>query len=182
MTNRLQMDAFLASVERRAFRVAQVATRNNDDALDIVQDAMYGLYHKYRNKPEHLWKPLFYRILQNRIRDWYRRQSVRNRFREWFYRGSESDAHEPENSPEDRAPSPDKSPADLLEMRAASRELDQALKRLPLRQQQAFLLRAWEELSVAETAIAMNCSAGSVKTHYSRAVHALRKTLGDLWP
>ena len=182
MTNRLKMDTFLASVERRAYKMAQIATNNSDEALDIVQDAMFRLYHKYLNKPESLWKPLFYRILQNRIRDWYRRQSVRNRFREWFSPGEESSGDDLDHSEADHAASPDKNPADMAQLKNASETLHKALRNLPLRQQQAFLLRAWEELSVAETATAMNCSEGSIKTHYSRAVHSLRKTLGDHWP
>ncbi len=179
---RLKMDQFLASVERRAFRMALFATNDSEDSLDIVQDAMLGLVQKYHSKPEQMWKPLFYRILQNRIRDWYRRGSVRNRFRAWLTNRMQSDSDVPEDPMESIADANGKNPADMAQIGDASKALKVALKSLPLRQQQAFLLRAWEGLSVAETAGAMCCSEGSVKTHYSRAVHTLRKMLEDHWP
>ena len=84
MDNDRAIDLFLASVERQAFRMAVIATGSKEDALDIVQDAMLGLVHRYGSKPADQWKPLFFRVLQSRIRDWYRRQKVRNRWRVWF--------------------------------------------------------------------------------------------------
>jgi RNA polymerase sigma-70 factor (ECF subfamily) len=107
---------------------------------------------------------------------------VRNHFRQWFSAGEDSSGDDLGHAEADHAASPDKNPADMTQLKNTSKILRKALQNLPLRQQQAFLLRAWEELSVAETATVMNCSEGSIKTHYSRAVHSLRKTLGDLWP
>lgn len=152
--------------------MARIATGNEDDALDIVQEAMLTLAQRYAARSEAEWAPLFRRILQNRIRDWYRRSKVRNRFRVWFKRDEDED--EPlENQPD---PMPDE-PLQQLETEQFGEALEKALNELPNRQQQAFLLRAWEGLNVEETAEAMGVSAGSVKTHYSRAVHTLREKL-----
>ncbi len=161
-------------MEKRAFHLARIATGNEQDALDIVQEAMITLVQRYAGRDEHEWGPLFHRILQNRIRDWYRRSKVRNRLRVWF--GQAEDEDDPlENQP---APS-GAGPLGELEAGRFGAELERALGRLPNRQQQAFLLRVWEGLSVEETAQAMGCSTGSVKTHYSRAVHTLREQLED---
>ncbi len=152
--------------------MARIATGNEDDALEIVQEAMLTLAQRYAARSEEEWAPLFHRILQSRIRDWYRRSKVRNRFRVWFKRDEEDD--DPlENHP---APIPDE-PLQQLETEQFGEALEKALGELPNRQQQAFLLRAWEGMSVDETAAAMGVSAGSVKTHYSRAVHTLREKL-----
>lgn len=132
------------------------------------------LAQRYAGRDEQEWGPLFHRILQNRIRDWYRRSLVRNRLRVWF--GQTEDEDDPlENQPDTQS----SGPLGELEAGRFGAELERALGRLPNRQQQAFLLRAWEGLSVEETAQAMGCSTGSVKTHYSRAVHALREQLED---
>jgi RNA polymerase sigma-70 factor (ECF subfamily) len=171
---------FLAGIERRAFRMAQIATGNADDALDLVQEAMLKLAERYASRTEAEWTPLFYRILQTRILDWHRRSKVRNRWRVWFGRNDdEGDPGDPlESVPDPTAPDP----AKQVERKRAAQALEKALRALPPRQQQAFLLRAWEELDVAQTAQVMGCSQGSVKTHYSRAVHALRRRLGEHWP
>lgn len=171
---------FLAGIERRAFRMAQIATGDADEALDLVQDAMLKLAERYASRTEAEWAPLFYRILQTRILDWHRRNKVRNRWRVWFGRGdAEDDPDDPlEWVPDTAAPDPSKQ----VVLKRAAQALEEALRKLPRRQQQAFLLRAWEELDVAQTAQAMGCSEGSVKTHYSRAVHTLRQRLGDHWP
>jgi RNA polymerase sigma-70 factor (ECF subfamily) len=176
------MEAFLASIERRAFLMAKLATGDVDEAMDIVQDAMLALVKKYRHKPEHLWKPLFYRILQNRIRDWYRRSQVKNRWRIWLRRHNQPEDR-PDGDPLENVPAPRGERPDNIAMQDQTFEaLAAALRQLPLRQQQAFLLRTWEGLDVSETAAAMRCSAGSVKTHYSRAVKALRSKLEEHWP
>jgi RNA polymerase sigma-70 factor (ECF subfamily) len=174
------LDQFLAGIERRAFRMAQIATGNEDEALDIVQDAMLKLVQKYGDRTEGDWGPLFHCILQSRIRDWYRRAKVRNRLREFFHRAQDEEEREdPLEQVRDRtAVAPDE---DLKRKRACA-ELDVALRALPLRQQQAFLLRIWEELDVAQTAQVMGCSEGSVKTHLFRALQVLRKRLGEHWP
>jgi RNA polymerase sigma-70 factor (ECF subfamily) len=173
-----ELDRFLAGVERRALRSAEIATGNRDEALDIVQDAMLALARRYSRRDPSEWGPLFQTILQSRIRDWYRRSKVRNRWRLWFGRDDED-----EDDPLDRLADPlARRPEDELGNTRAGGALEQALRTLPLRQQQAFLLRAWEGLDVAATATAMGCSEGSVKTHYSRAVHSLREKLEDHWP
>ena len=181
-TNSEAMERFLTSVERRAFRMAQIATRSTEDALDIVQDAMLGLVTRYAAKSESEWKPLFYRILTSRIRDWQRRKAVRDRFGGWLPTPHGRRSAEGED-PFETVPDPDRpSPVDRMVLDDAVAALDSALGTLPLRQQQAFLLRAWEGLNVRETARAMGCTAGSVKTHYSRAIHALRSRLEDYRP
>lgn len=161
-------------MEKRAFHLARIATGNEQDALDIVQEAMITLVQRYGARDEQEWGALFHRILQNRIRDWYRRSLVRNRLRVWFGQA------EDEDDPLENQPDPGGSgPLGELEAGRFGLALERALSRLPNRQQQAFLLRAWEGLSVEETAQAMGCSTGSVKTHYSRAVHTLREQLED---
>lgn len=174
------LDQFLAAVERRAFRIAQIATGNVDEAMDIVQEAMLKLVQRYGSRPESEWGPLFHTILQSRIRDWYRRTKVRNRWRQWL--GRADDDGKQDDPLESIADTNTPSAEDDLRTKRASAALEKALRTLPLRQQQAFLLRAWEELDVAQTAAAMGCSEGSVKTHYFRAIHTLRKLLGSHWP
>jgi RNA polymerase sigma-70 factor (ECF subfamily) len=178
---REDLDGFLAGVERRAFQMARLATRDPDEALDLVQDAMMALVRHYGRRAPEEWAPLFHRILQNRIRDWTRRRALRARFRVWLGRPRE-DADPGGADPIDLLSDPaGASPAELAERSDAGRELEAALGALPLRQRQAFLLRAWEGLDVAETARAMGCSQGSVKTHYFRAIQTLRAHLGDEW-
>jgi RNA polymerase sigma-70 factor (ECF subfamily) len=173
------LNQFLAGVELKAFKIAQAALRHEDDALDAVQDAMLQLARAYANRPPEEWKPLFYRILENRIRDMQRRRTVRGRIMAWLpLRGEDDDE---EFDPVAQAPSLEPQPVRRLELDEAVGALEQALQRLPPRQQQAFLLRTLEGLDVAETARAMGCSEGSVKTHYFRAVQALRAQLGELY-
>ncbi len=168
-------DQFLASVEQKAYVMALVSVKNEDDALDIVQDAMFTLVRKYNKKPPNEWAPLFYRILQNRINDFHRRNTVRNKVFSWFQRSDDTDA-DPVAS---FAAPPHYNPEQQQTFQDTASELEKALSELPPRQQQAFMLRAWEGLDVRETARCMGCSTGSVKTHYSRAVHALRQQLDD---
>ena len=173
------LNQFLAGVELKAFKIAQAALRHEDDALDAVQDAMLQLARAYADRPAEEWKPLFYRILENRIRDMQRRRTVRGRVMSWLpYRG-EDDDEEPD--PIAQAQSPEPQPVRRLELDEAVGALEKALGELPRRQQQGFLLRTLEVLDVAQTAAAMGCSEGSVKTHYFRAVQALRAQLGDLY-
>jgi RNA polymerase sigma-70 factor, ECF subfamily len=177
------MDRFLASVERRAYRMAQLAVRDREEALDLVQESMYSLVKDYGRRPEEEWRLLFYRILQNRIRDWHRRRRVRNRWTKLWGGKRQVDEGDPSSNPGDILPDPDqRNPDEEVQAKDRSEALRVALAILPLRQQQAFLLRAWEELSVRETAKAMGCSEGSVKTHYARAVHALREQLEGVRP
>src|ERR1700736_2502649 len=173
------LNQFLAGVELKAFKIAQAALRHEDDALDAVQDAMLQLARAYADKPPEEWKPLFYRILENRIRDMQRRRTVRGRVIAWLpFRGEDEDD---EIDPIAQAPSPEPQPVRRLELDEAIGALERALGELPRRQQQAFLLRTLEGLDVADTATAMGCSQGSVKTHYFRAVQALRAQLGDFY-
>lgn len=171
------LDQFLTSVEKRAFRIARIAVRHDDDALDIVQDAMLQLARRYAQRPSEEWRPLFYRILQNRILDCQRRRKVRSGVMAWLpWRPDE-----PEENPVETVPDTAPQPSRQVMTGQALQVLEQALAALPARQQQAFMLRNFEELDVAATAAAMGCSAGSVKTHYSRAVHTLRERLGEAW-
>jgi RNA polymerase sigma-70 factor (ECF subfamily) len=180
-TNRA-LDQFLSTVERKAFRIARIAVGNPDDALDIVQDAMMGLAQKYAARPSEEWKPLFYRILQSRILDFHRKQNTRNRWTALLDRFRSHDDEDGEDAINTLPDPVDENPMLKASGQDAIQELEQALQTLPARQQQAFLLRAWEGLSVEETANAMGCSAGSVKTHYSRATQTLKSLLEDHWP
>jgi RNA polymerase sigma-70 factor (ECF subfamily) len=175
------LDRFLSGVEKRAYRIARIAVRNDDDALDIVQDAMLQLARHYSARPSEQWRPLFYRILQNRIGDWRRRSKFRSRFLAWLPASGEAGERDPVRDLVESAPDGAPTPAQHIVVDEAMRTLEEALAALPHRQQQAFMLRNFEGLNVAQTASAMGCSEGSVKTHYSRAVHALRARLGEVW-
>jgi len=171
----IEMDAFLREVETRAYRITVASIRDPHEALDIVQDAMISLVRKYSGRPAEEWRPLFYRILKNRIRDWQRRGVVRGRVMS-FFGGQEGESYDPVA----QAPGPSTgNPSEAVARGEAMDALEQALGELPRRQREAFTLRNFEGLSVAETATAMSCSEGSVKTHYSRAVHRLRELLGE---
>jgi RNA polymerase sigma-70 factor (ECF subfamily) len=160
--------------------MARFAVRNTDDALDIVQDSMLTLARKYGEKPESEWAPLFFRILNNRINDWHRRARVRRSvFGVFALRNDDGEAVDPASLAID---GPAGEPEFATQMGAAAVRLDRAVSELPERQREAFLLRIWEGLDVAATAVAMRCSEGSVKTHLSRAVHRLREQLEDDWP
>jgi RNA polymerase sigma-70 factor (ECF subfamily) len=179
LQNEQRLNRFIADVERRALRIAEIAVRDRDDALDIVQDAMIKLARNYMHRPEEEWTPLFYRILQNGVRDWHRRQAVRNRVMGWFGRSNDDDQ---DYDVIGQAADPvGRTPDEQLQNREAMNGLEVAVGRLPARQREAFMLRTFEGLDVAGTATAMGCSQGSVKTHYSRAVHALREMLGEHW-
>lgn len=173
------LDRFLASVERRAFQIARMALRDEDEALDIVQDAMIKLARNYAGRPSEEWRPLFYRILNNRILDWQRRRVVRNKLFGWLPSFSHDD--EEQGDPYEQVADTRQSPVDELQTGDAMAVLEVALAALPARQREAFMLRNLEGMDVAETASAMGCTEGSVKTHYSRAVHTLRTKLGEAW-
>src|SRR5258706_2192762 len=178
LTAQRAMDSFLAEVERKAFRMAQIALRHEQDARDAVQDAMLKLVRSYAGRPPAEWRPLFYRILENCIRDLQRRRTVRGRVMAWlpFQDDGDEDADPIATAP-DHAPGP-QAQLQGQELMAA---IEAALGGLPARQRQAFLLRNFEGLDVAATAAAMGCSEGSVKTHYFRAVQELRQQLGEFW-
>jgi RNA polymerase sigma-70 factor (ECF subfamily) len=171
-------DAFLAGVERRALRRAQLATRDRDEALDLVQDAMLRLARGYGSRPAAEWPGLFHRILVNRIRDWQRSQKVRRRL--FFWAASDSGAGDDAADPIENLADPQGADgAGELQGAQLADRLEQALLQLPPRQRETFELRVWEGLGVEDTAAAMGCSAGSVKTHLSRALEALRNRLGE---
>ena len=178
LEQRLDLDKFLASIQKRAFRMAEIATGNREEAFDILQDAMCKFVEKYSKRNIEEWMPLFYTILQSRIRDWYRRETVRNRFRVWF--GSPSEERETD-SMEKVADEQMRTPEQQLQINQGMTALDQAIRQLPFRQQQAFMLRVFEGMDVAQTARVMGCTSGSVKTHYSRAIHTLREKLEGQW-
>jgi RNA polymerase sigma-70 factor, ECF subfamily len=176
--NHAALNRFLASVERRAFLIARTALRHQEDALDVVQDAMLILVRKYSSKPEEEWRPLFYRVLNNRITDVVRRRTVRNRFSGFLPTFGKQD--EPQQDPFQQVPdSEHNSPYRQLEQEQSMAAITEAVKDLPLRQQQAFMLRCWEGMSTAETAAVMACTEGSVKTHYSRALQSLKSALEE---
>lgn len=181
LASRSDLAAFLEGAERRAFKQAVYAVRDEEAALDIVQDAMLRLAERYGDRPGAELPPLFQRILQNAIRDWYRRQRVRSLWVSLFSSlapGREEDADDPLESlrPAEGSASGEL-PPEHLERKQVIEIINEELSALPSRQREAFLLRYWEELDVAETAKAMGCSEGSVKTHCSRAAHALAAAL-----
>ena len=158
------------------------AVRDEDAALDIVQDAMLKLTEKYADKPAGELPLLFQRILQNTIHDHFRRQKVRSTWTTVLSALGKGDEKDDDFDPLETLPAKSNSgraagPAEEVEQKQIVGLIEQALARLPARQREAFLLRYWEELDVAETAAAMGCSEGSVKTHCSRAVHALAEWL-----
>ncbi len=170
------LDAFLAQVERRALRMAELQLRHREDAMDAVQDAMLRLVKHYRDKPAAEWPPLFWGILRRRVVDLQRRRKVRSIVSGWLGGGHDSDGDDlPVWEPADHGPGP----FDRLRDAQSWADLATALQQLPTRQREAFMLRMLEGLDGAETARAMGCSQGSVKTHLSRAMQHLRVHLED---
>ncbi len=170
------LDAFLAGMERRAFRMAELHLGHREDALDAVQDAMLRLVKHYRDKPAEEWAPLFWGILRRRIVDLQRRRKVRSIVVGWLGGGHDDEGDElPTWEPADTGPNP----LEALHGQQSYADMAAAVKKLPQRQREAFLLRVLEGLDVAETAQAMGCSEGSVKTHLSRAMHHLREALEE---
>ncbi|MCV6603803.1 MAG: RNA polymerase sigma factor [Porticoccaceae bacterium] len=178
------LNDFLRSVEKRGFRMAQVAVGNREDALDILQDTMSKLVQLYGDRTWDDWRPLFYRILRSRINDFHRRRAVQNRYRTWIERLKPAAI-----DPQDQAADPYEyvaaaehvNPDAELESDQRIACLEEAVQALPRRQREAFMLRCWDGMSTAETASAMQCSEGSVKTHYFRALKSLRGKLGEYW-
>jgi RNA polymerase sigma-70 factor (ECF subfamily) len=176
---------FLKSVEKRAFKRAVYAVRDDDAALDIVQDAMIRLAEKYADRPAAELPLVFQRILSNATMDWFRRQKVRNGVMQNLsdFEGSDDDGGgggdfdllETLASVEGTLGT--ESAADSVSRAQILQAIETEVAGLPARQREAFLLRYWEEFDVSETATVMGCSEGSVKTHCSRAVHALAKAL-----
>jgi RNA polymerase sigma-70 factor (ECF subfamily) len=173
------VEDFLKFIERRAFHMARINTGDTEAALDIVQDAMYKLVEKYSHKTAKEWKPLFYRILSSKLTDYYRRKTIRDNVFIWS-KSQTADEDQQFYDPAASAPGRASETPDQMLMRGQRiNRLNESVQQLPNRQRQAFILRCWEGLSTIETAAAMQCSQGSVKTHYSRAMHSLREMLED---
>ncbi len=176
-----RLDHFLSSVEKRALRMAQLSTGDAEVALDIVQDAMLKLVQNYADKTELELRPLFYRILANRIKDWHRHQNRRWMiFDRWFGRSATGDEiAEEESAIEQLAGDLHWQPDRQVASEFSRQALERAVSALSLRQQQAFMLRCWEGASTAETAVIMGCTEGTVKTLYARSLTFLRQHLED---
>jgi RNA polymerase sigma-70 factor (ECF subfamily) len=166
-------------VERRAYKQALFAVRDEDTALDIVQDSMLKLSEKYGDRPTEELPLLFQRILQNTIRDHYRRQKVRSMWTTLLssFSSGDDDDSDPLETLQGDTESTLGSPHGDLEQSQIVAIIEKEIARLPARQREAFLLRYWEDMDIAETATAMGCSEGSVKTHCSRATHTLAAAL-----
>lgn len=181
MATAQELSDFLAQVERRAFKQTAYAVRDDHAALDIVQDAMLKLAEKYGGRPASEFPMLFQRILQNTMRDHWRRQKVRNLWTTLLSSFSGNSEDDDERDPLETLMSGQHSDEDepeaQLERSQTIAIIELALQNLPARQREAFVMRYWEEMDVAETAAAMGCSEGSVKTHCSRAVHSLASVL-----
>lgn len=178
MASSQELSDFLRDVERRAFKQTVYAVRDEHAALDIVQDAMLKLAEKYAAKPPEEYPMLFQRILQNTMRDFWRRQKVRNLWTTLFSSfGSNSDDEDRDPLETIDVEDDSDNPVEQLQRSQTIAIIEKALEKLPTRQREAFVLRYWEDMDVAETAEIMGCSQGSVKTHCSRAVHALAQAL-----
>lgn len=182
MATQKELSDFLETVERRAFKQAVYAVRKDEAALDIVQDAMIKLAEKYGDKPASELPLLFQRILQNTIHDYFRREKVRSTWVSLFS-GIGNDAEDNENfdlletfEAEEGSQAAESS-ADKVERQQVLAVIEEEIQKLPARQREAFLMRYWQDMDVAETAAAMGCSEGSVKTHCSRATHTLAQAL-----
>jgi RNA polymerase sigma-70 factor (ECF subfamily) len=176
-----ELSDFLKSVEKRAFKRTVYAVRDDEAALDIVQDSMIRLAEKYADRPPAEWPLLFQRILSNATMDWFRRQKVRNsvlsNFSDFESAGDAGDFDLLETLETQEVFEGVESTASVVARHQTLLLIEEEVARLPTRQREAFLLRYWEEMDVAETAAAMGCSEGSVKTHCSRAVHSLARAL-----
>jgi RNA polymerase sigma-70 factor (ECF subfamily) len=176
-----ELTDFLKSVEKRAFKRTVYAVRDDEGALDIVQDSMIRLAEKYSDRPAAELPLIFQRILSNATMDWFRRQKVRNaviqNLSDFDTGDDDSDFDLLELLTTMEGTLGSESAADTVGREQILLVIEKEIALLPGRQREAFLLRYWEELDVAETATVMGCSEGSVKTHCSRAVHALAKAL-----
>ncbi len=173
-----ELSDFLANVERKAFKQAIYAVKKEESALDIVQDAMIRLAEKYGDKPVSEFPMLFQRILQNTIYDYFRREKIRNTWVSLLSdRLSSDDLVTDIERQNVFMEAVEESSADKFERAQILTILENEIQKLPTRQREAFLMRYWNDMDVAETAAVMQCSAGSVKTHCSRATQALAKAL-----
>jgi RNA polymerase sigma factor (sigma-70 family) len=177
-----ELGDFLENVERRAFKQAVYAVRKDEAALDIVQDAMIKLAEKYGDKPAAELPMLFQRILQTTILDYFRREKVRTTWISLFSglgrrEGGDEDFDILDAYEAEEGTAAAESSMDQVERAQTLRLIEAEIQKLPARQREAFLMRYWQDMDVAETAAAMGCSEGSVKTHCSRATHTLADAL-----
>lgn len=177
LKNRSQLNAFFSAEEKKAFKVARFAIGNDDDALDIVQDAMLRFISNYADKAQTDWRPLFYKIIYNRLTDFHRKKNFRSGIMRLFGSNPQEGSDEI-----DTITSPNTDPDGMVHFDDSLGKLQQALEILPIRQQQAVLMRSWHGFDTQETASIMQLSTSSVKTHYSRGLTKLRELLGDDWP
>ena len=181
MATEQELSEFLKSVEKRAFKRSVYHVRNEDSALDIVQDSMMKLAEHYGDKPAAELPMLFQRILVNCTLDWFRRNKTRNalfsNMSDFEAPGEDGDFDLLETYGGIEESQQTESAEDTTRRAQIFREIETEVQQLPARQREAFLMRYWEEMDVAETAASMGCSEGSVKTHCSRAVLALSKAL-----
>ncbi len=171
LTSRL--NTFFKAQEKKAYAIAMMSLKNPDDAMDVVQDIMLKFVQKYKNYDEKVWCPLFYRMLQNRITDFHRKNTQQRKYFKIFYTEDSQDSLAIEKF----ADLSSVSSLQQIEQNLKIEQLQQALNKLPTRQLQAFICRIWEGLSVKETAKSMKCSQGSVKTHLFRALKSLKNEI-----
>ena len=177
----LSIQQWLKEIGRRALVMTELATNFHHQSQDIVQDSLLSFISHYSDKPTEDWTPLFYGILRNQITDWKRKQARRSKWLTWFSHYANPNEYDDEalNPIEQISNTYEDNPAQLLANASDIKLVQQVLSRLPERQQQAFLLRAWEGLDIQTTAMIMSCSESSVKTHYSRSLIALRSALNQ---
>ncbi len=169
-----ELENFLISIERRAFRIAQLATHCEADALDIVQDAMFKLATKYAHLPAEQWKPLFFKILESRIIDWHRKQTLKKKLFFWQKDLSRSETETNLDEQHHDFSADLAHPENEIMSEQLGQHLLDCIAALPIQQQQCFILRSWEGFSITETALAMKLNENSVKTHYARALKKLK--------
>jgi len=174
----LSINQWVKEIGRRALVMTELATNFHHHSQDIVQDSLLSFISHYSDKPSEQWTPLFYGILRNQITDWKRKQARRSKWLTWFS-SNQLDDEDELNPFEQIANSYEDNPALLLANANDIKLVQQVLSTLPERQQQAFLLRAWEGLDIQTTAQIMGCGESSVKTHYSRAIAVLRGALNQ---
>jgi RNA polymerase sigma-70 factor (ECF subfamily) len=181
MASSAELSQFLEGIERRAFKQAFYAVRDEDSAQDVVQDAMIKLAERYGDKPAAELPMLFQRILQNTVNDFFRRQKVRTTWTTLFSSMTGGDDNEDfdflESLEAEQGSTQAESAADKVERAQILAAIELEIQKLPARQREAFVMRYWEDMDVAETAAAMGCTQGSVKTHCSRATHTLAHAL-----
>ncbi len=175
---RQQFNEFFKQHEQSAFKMSVALIKHRDDALEIVQDSMMKLVQNYAHKPNEEWTLLFFRIVQNKIRDHQRKKSFRSLFHIFLPTSSNDDVGDIIEQSQNHS---QLEPDDCLQQSHTIKGIFSAINDLPLRQKQTFILRAWQEFSVKETAFTLSISEGSVKTHYSRATAQLRTLLGETY-